>query len=443
MTKSNKKIKRSRGCPVLKEVSKDAIDLCLSRLEKPRYTNKKKTIKHLVVILRKLFSINKEGIPGIISLSNFKRRKTLTYNFGRNLRNDLESLNLIKCEDNGKWKLIKELDNKPIANRYSPSPELLQADFWGSERVKSARNYYRKIHLEAPTNFGSIVKPNPISKIEIPTNVKSRLEKPTGLTFSKMTAFEMLKILDPVEQQKSLEKLRRFLGTAFLTENQTIIPLRWKQAITGRIYASKPAIQHLPKIFRKRCLVSETDDPVFELDFKNFEIRILFKLAEETIPNDDIYQLIADSSFLDLDREIVKTTLIPILNKQTLNDIEWNRDLDWDEKIIAKMNYKAVTESMSILYPKAFKLLNELPDAELQRQGAKIFLSCLSKGIDILGTKPLIQIHDGVLLSTNEEEVKTVQTIFESESKKQLGVKIPAELTHLDQPKQEPRRKIA
>lgn len=423
VTKKKKKKKPKRSA--LLPVSSESLELCINRLKVKSLDEK--SVKHLIVILGRLFSYYKK-LPGAIPLSEFERVSKST-EFGGKLLTKLQQVDLITCINLDSWKQDK-------ARQYKPSLELIAADFFDTKRVKSSSDYYKPRFIEIECNQKSEVLSNPDIEIPIPEKVKSRLEQPTGFVFSSDKAKEFFPSLSKEERHDKL------LATKYAMINQplntVLTPTRWEQKEDGRIYAQGPGIQGIPAVVKGNCLVPITNEQVWELDFKNFEIRILLALCNENISEPDVYQLIA--SKVGLEREVVKDHVNPILNRRTIHKLKRNIFANTNEEQKTISEFTSVVKILSELFPSSYarlfpkseeELKNKLEKFELRRKASLIFFKCLSVALALLKDKPLIQMHDGIFFADTEENANEIKQIFETTSEIELGVKIPAKLVQI------------
>src|SRR4030095_2164362 len=105
-----------------------------------------------------------------------------------------------------------------------------------------------------------------------------RLEEGTDLRFSLSNALRCINDLPEEKRVRTLQAGQTALGWL---GNGNPIHTTWTQKPTGRLYASRPAIVNLPSLLRP-ALKPLNGGILCEIDFQNFETRILH--AEAGIP---------------------------------------------------------------------------------------------------------------------------------------------------------------
>ena len=203
--------------------------------------------------------------------------------------------------------------------RFLPSSELLWANA-GQQVVDNVADYLARRYTSRGTRSASEVILCPESLVPISADVVARLREGTGLRFNGNEAAKLL-IDQPEERCRQLLQAAQaacgFLG------NGNHVHTQWIQKPSGRLYAAGPAVTNMPKLLRP-AWEPVSSGVVAELDYQNFEFRILHAEAGVIAPDGDLAAILGAD--VGLTRSQVKGVLNPMLHGQTRGNLVWRKD---------------------------------------------------------------------------------------------------------------------
>jgi len=157
-----------------------------------------------------------------------------------------------------------------------------------------------------------------------------------------------------------------------------------------------------------------------EIDFQNFEPRILYAKAGVIAPQGDYAQFIGDQ--IGLSRENVKAVLNPLLHGQTHGNLvgaeEWGK-LEDRKKVETFLRSESPTVWQMI------QLVQHDP-CLLQRLGAEVFFAVYGQVLITEGLSAGFPLHDGCVLPLDDEaQLLRVKRVFEEVGSEKLGQPLP------------------
>jgi hypothetical protein len=340
---------------------------------------------------------------------------------GRFIQEGIVECGLAKCMDWDSWKPTFWDFREATPRAFVPSCELLLADT-GPEVVSNFPNYCSGRHeLRDPLHTESrLVWLNPRSRVVVPKNVAMALQRGTGI-YCDFTAIPRL-LLSLPESERS-RTLCAALASTGRVQVEELLPI-WKQHGWGRLYCSKPALINMPKVL----LVALRDingRPLWNVDFSSYELRIACRCFGQRMPDGDAYRSLADGC--GITRTRVKTIINPMLHGQTKHQMWYSEARDRE----AIADRPLVEKAMARLFPKLFAGLECLrrDSSMLQREGAKIFFSCMAAALRQCEIRAAgVPKHDGWIFAGDESQAKAVHNVFEREAERAAGLCLPVNM---------------
>ena len=185
----------------------------------------------------------------------------------------------------------------------------------GAEVVDNAADYIAARFSLRQFTYKSSVELCPESGVSIPFAVVSSLEAGTGFS---LNLDKGVAALQGLSDQKCANILRDGQWALGGLGNTGPIHAHERQKQSGRIYSSKPAIVNLPKPLRV-VLQPINGSCVDSVDYRNFELRVLFSAAGIEAPPGDCATYIGDA--MGLSRTAVKNVVNPWLHGQTRGNL--------------------------------------------------------------------------------------------------------------------------
>jgi hypothetical protein len=390
-------------------VSPQCVTLCKERLAEIGIDLSCLAVRELVYLLQRVLHTTSDGAA--LPLSQFS-----SLGLGRKLLDGLLQVGLIWCPDPDSWKPRGYDIHNARARRFLPTSELLLVASADAETVNSGAAYLSGTFGQREIIQQSIVQSAPNSDVTIPSYVAARLKEGTGLTFNLNDA---LPILNGLVEEKRARTL--LAGQAALNWLGSRHPIHtsWIQKPTGRLYASRPAIVNLPSLLRP-ALRPVDGGILCEVDFQNFEARILHAKAGITAPPGDYAEFVGNQ--IGLQREDVKEVLNPALHGQTQGN------LVGAEKWKKLENRIKVEEFLKRHFPSVWEMIETVKNDHsiLQRRGAQVFFSAYEMALKTEDLPAGIPLHDGwVFPAKDGAQVLRVKDVFEHIGSEMLGQPMP------------------
>ena len=390
-------------------ISRRCVTLCKERLAGIGIRLSCRGVIELVWLLQRVLHTTPNGAA--LPESSFS-----SVGLGRKLLDGLSQVGLIWCPDLESWKPRGYDIHNAKARRFLPTSELLLVANTDLETVNSGAAYLSGTFEQREIRHQSIVQPASDSGVAIPSLVAARLEEGTGLSFNLTYA---MPILNGLVEERRARILQAGQGALGWLGGREPIHTSWIQKPTGRLYASAPAIVNLPSLLRP-ALEPLDGGILCEVDFQNFEPRILHAEAGIAAPRGDYAEFVGHQ--IGLRREDVKAVLNPALHGQTQGNLVGAKE--W-EKL---ENRKKVEEFLKREFPKVWEMI-EITQKDpflLQRRGAQVFFPSYEIALrteDLLAGIPL---HDGwVFPAKDEAQLLRVKEIFEQVGTEVLGQPMP------------------
>jgi hypothetical protein len=340
---------------------------------------------------------------------------------GRFIQEGIVECGLATCMD---WHSSKPTDwdlRNATPRAFVPSCELLLADT-GPEVVSNFSDYCSGRHeLRDPLHTEwLLVRLDSDSGVDVPDNVVIALQRGTGI-YSDFDATRVL--LQSLPEHERSRILCAALASTGRVQVEELAPI-WQQHKWGRLYCGKPALVNMPRALLP-ALRSVTGLALWNVDFSSYELRIACRCFGQRMPDRDAYETLADES--GITRTRVKNIVNPMLHGQTKHQM-WYSDAP-DREAIA--DRPLVEKAMAQVLPKLFAALERLrrDSSMLQREGAKIFLSCMAAALrqcDIGAAG--VPKHDGWIFAGDESQAKAVHNVFEREAERATGVRLPVNM---------------
>jgi len=401
-------------------INVSAIQLCLAALNSSGFKITSKRRKYLIWILSRVLHTTDAGSK--IRSTDFQRHE-----LGALILELLCDARLITCLDwysylptNG------EIENAE-ARRFLPSSELLLADMQGGSYIRSFAEFEFGKYASVDSEPGSVeIILNQESGVKVPDQLVETLRAGSGLIFNRNQLPAI--IGDLSEEQGKVHTLlatRRSIGIS-----EGIIRPSFRQARDGRLFAFRPALCSLPK--KARIGLSNINGrQLFDVDYRQQEIRIASALIGKKLPEDDFYASIGRE--FGLTRTEVKEIINPILNGQTIQNIRNNKELEYDERIKRLENYGSVDEYLqSNGFSAILDTLFKKDKLILHRYGAEIFLNAISEAIERFKLMAGLPLFDGWIFAADTRVAKRVAAIFEQSSRRTLNAVIPVSCSDLN-----------
>ena len=401
-------------------VNVTAIQLCLAALESKGFRITRKRREYLIWILSRVLHTTDAG-AGIRS-DSFPRHE-----LGVSILEFLCEVNLITCID---WYSYLPT-NREIKNsktrRFSPSSGLLLADMQGESYISSCAEFESGKYVTMDSGVGNVeVILNRESGVKVPDQLVETLRTGSGLIFDRDQLPAIIgNLSEEREKVNTLLAIRKAIG-----RSEGIIRPSFRQARDGRLFAFQPALCNLPKIARTG--LSNVDGrQLFDVDYRQQEIRIASALSGKKLPEDDFYASIGRD--VGLTRAEVKEIINSILNGQTVHNILNNPRLKYAEcaersenydRVYGYLNNNGFDEILDTLFKKD-KLI-------LHRYGAEIFLNAISEAIERFKLMAGLPLFDGWIFAADSRRAKQVAYIFEQASRRILNTVIPVSCSDLN-----------
>jgi hypothetical protein len=390
-------------------ISPNCVALCKERLAGIGIRLSCKGVTELVWVLQRVLHTTVNGAALPLSLFS-------SVGLGRKLLDGLSQVGLIWCPDPDSWKPRGYDIHNARARRFLPASELLLVACTDPETVDSGAAYLSNTFGQREIIQQSIVQSAPNCGVAIPSHVAARLGEGTGLTFNLNNA---LPILNGLVEEKRVRTL--LAGQAALNWLGSRHPVHtsWIQRPTGRLYASRPAIVNLPSLLRP-ALRPVNGGLLCEVDFQNFEPRILHAEAGILAPPEDYAEFVGNQ--IGLQRKDVKAVLNPALHGQTQGNLvgaeEW-------EKLENRIK---VEEFLKRYFPSIWAMIEMVQHDKsfLQRRGAQVFFSAYEMALRRENLPAGIPLHDGwVFPAKDEAQVLRVKDVFEQVGLELLNQPMP------------------
>jgi hypothetical protein len=284
------------------------------------------------------------------------------------------------------------------------------------EIVDSAAAYLSGKYRARPMPVNSTVTLAPDLEFLITPHICEQLERGTGLSFNLSKAMPILAGFGDEKCAHNLQAAQTALGSL---GGGYPIHTNWIQKPCGRLYARQPPIINLPS--RLRSALEPVDGGIScEVDFQNFEPRILYAQAGVIAPQGNYAQFIGDQ--VGLPRENVKAVLNPLLHGQTHGNLvgaeEWAKLED----------RKKVERFLRSESPPVWQMIQLVQNDSslLQRCGAEVFFPVYAKVLTTEGLSAGLPLHDGCVLAVEDEaQLLRVKRVFEEVGTEQLGQPLP------------------
>jgi hypothetical protein len=390
-------------------VSPQCVTLCKERLAEIGIDLSCLKVRELVYLLQRVLHTTLDGAA--LPLSRFS-----SLGLGRKLLDGLLQVGLIWCLDPDSWKPYSYDIRNAKARRFLPTSELMLVASADAETVNSGAAYLSGTFGQREIIQQSIVQSAPDSGVTIPSHVTAQLEKGTGLAFNLNNALPILHGL--VEERRARTLLAGQAALNWLGSRHRI-HTSWIQKPTGRLYASRPAIVNLPSLLRP-ALRPRNGGVLCEVDFQNFEARILHSQAGIPAPAGDYAEFVGNK--IGIHRDDVKQVLNPALHGQTQGNLIGTKE--W-EKLDNRIK---VEKFLKREFPKVWETIAMMQNDHslLQRRGAQVFFSAYERALKTEDLPAGIPLHDGwVFPAKDEAQVLRVKDVFEHIGSEMLGQPMP------------------
>ena len=389
-------------------ISPNCVTLCKERLEGIGIYLLCLGIRELVYLLQRVLHTTADG-------ASLPLWRLSSPGLGRKLLNGLLFVGLISCPNPNSWKPLNYDISNAKGRRFLPTAELLMANL-GSEVVNSAADYLSGAYRRREVRCHSTVVLKPESGVPISSCVVELLKKGTGLRFDLPNALPRISDLTEEKRVRILQAGQAALGWL---GSEDSIHTTWTQTQTGRLYASQPAIVNLPGLLRP-ALKPLNGGILSEVDFQNFELRILHGEAGIPAPAGDYAEFVGNQ--VGLCREDVKAVLNPALHGQTRGNLVGAKE--W-EKLENRIK---VEEFLKRDLPAVWEMIETMQKDHslLHRRGAQLFFPAYEMALKTENLPAGIPLHDGwVFPAKDEAQVLRVKEIFEQVSTEMLGQPMP------------------
>src|ERR1017187_887547 len=389
-------------------ISPLVVDFCLDRHAQAGITLSVNGVRELFYILQRVLHTTHDGAS--LPLSSLS-----SPTLGRKILNGLLRVRLIRCVDPDSWK-PRDFDFRNAKARcFLPSSELLLANI-GLETVSSAADYRSHVYGRREIRESSDVILNPASQIFLSDHTIETLQRGTGLQFNLNRAVSILKTEE--ESRRSL-LLQSGFAAVGRTGAKVEIQTCWKQHKGGRLYASEPAIVNLPTPLR-RALEPVDRGIRCEVDYVNFELRILHAEAGLQAPEGDIATTLGEQ--IGHRREQVKAVINPWMHGQTLGNLVGTGDC---EKLQTRIELEKLLRRTT---PALCDVIDDLRDDKyrLQRRGAEVFFTAFETALRNENVPAGIPLHDGwIFPAKDKSQLLRVKAIFENMGQEMLSQPMP------------------
>jgi len=260
----------------------------------------------------------------------------------------------------------------------------------------------------------------PESGVPISADVVARLLGGTGLRFNLNRATTLLADAPEPKRRRLLQAAQGAVG--FLG-NGSQAHTRWSQKPSGRLYSAGPALTNLPKLLRP-AWEPISSGVLAEVDYQNFETRILHSEAGLKAPDGDFAALLGAD--IGLTKNQVKDVLNPMLHGQTCGNLvgrrEWER-IRHRELLVTQL--KRVAPELL----RQMELVQRRPDL-LQHRGAQVFSSAYENALAAENVAAGIPLHDGwVFAAENRAQALRIKRIFEDTASGLLDQPMPVSIS--------------
>ena len=353
-----------------------------------------------------------------------------TQKLAKKLQIKLRDIGIIDCQDWDCWKMTDWKKKNSKRRRFKALDEVITMNLNNPPWVDSYYGYKNDKGTFSPCKTKSSVMLNGASKTCVPDNVARNLINGTGLQIDYAHLNEMLNKYDDEERHK--------LEAAFTCSSRNYhgeLHSNWNQSICGRIYSRQPNIQGIPSILRS-ALQSTENLPIFEVDYKQCELRLAFASLGIELSENNQYEVVADD--LNIPFKYAKTLINPYFNGQRYNEIMYskaNSNISYDEKKEMSVHaqklekYFADRGVMSVVNKLRSK--NDQERNYLKRIGAEIFFDALSTTYNTFKMKTGLMLHDGLIFGAEESVACDIKDFFENAGIKKFGFKLPVRLKNV------------
>ena len=342
-----------------------------------------------------------------------------------------------RVHDADSWK--QTATSKAESRRYSPNVQTLLPFLTEASAVRSHLDYMRGKDTPPRPRGPVEVTLRPETGVHVPGNVVESMHHGTGLGVDADTASSLIAGLPEHEQVKILRATLGAVGHGAGADGHELKP-DWNQSPKGgRMTANTPGLLSLPRPMRP-VLRGVDGGPVWYVDFDNYELRIALAMAEHHLenPNVDLYQVVGEHT--GMNRQRVKDEITAILHGRREPRILYDKKLTDAARRERLLQHEVVMRGLLELFPPLKKgkvTLETLAQPEhktdLQRRGASVFFDCMSAGLEEIGAQSCgVPWHDGWAFETESESlVQQVANVFETESARLLGQRVPVEIERL------------
>lgn len=352
----------------------------------------------------------------------FNRSKTY-----KDLINQMECAGLLRCERPHAWK--KTYFQKPKKKRYMVDPELVWKIRLDPDKVFTPSEYQYGIKPSVYIPKRSKVILHKDSPVKMPRNIIERLEQGTGFGFDVQSAWHTFQALPEADRPNKVSPLAHSVGA----DPRHIVPEVWEQKKGGRIYAHKPNVQGMPKVFRKHLQPLERGTVTAIIDAKSLHGWYPFKdtneLPDET---DRIYDLLAMEMGPDVTAKEVKSVYLPMLNGQTEAHLKYQERMgkiterDLKRVLFLRSRLKQV---MVLNFSQAMKRTLGASWVPLQEWESNLMNHCLTVALEEVSMAGFIPMHDGLIFAVDgESDCERVRSCFASASQETEGKPMPFSL---------------
>lgn len=340
---------------------------------------------------------------------------------GTRLLRAMVSVGLLECCSWNSWKRLPYHRERP--RRFRASAELGLALLRGP-CATSPLSAIRRRWVTPPAQRRALVVLNPASGVPIAECVVSALMAGTGLMLCPAWALTCVSEMPAARAAALVRCLLPAVGAS--AAEREIVP-DWSQKASGRLYAKSPALCSLPKKLRP-ALIAVGGMPLFELDFRAFELCLALNMARESVPERDPYGMIADHA--GLSRDEAKDFVNPILHGCREANILYNRRKPLAARVESAEKHRACLAALESVFPKVNDWIEQIErdkgrhvlSERLQRRGAEVFLAGLSAALDSAVTAAGLPLHDGwVFAAPDLASARAVTDQFAAAARLVLG----------------------
>lgn len=343
---------------------------------------------------------------------------------GRFIQEGLVDTGVAKCLDWDSWKPTGRDLRNVYARSFLPCWEFLWAGI-GKEVVSSFPAYLaRRVETRLPLHQETtLVLPKGECGVILPSTLIAALNRGTGL-YCDYEALRTILLTRPANDRSRL--LCSALSAIGRAPVEELRPL-WTQAEAGRLYASKPAAINMPKVLLP-ALRSNTGSQLWNVDFSSYELRIACRVTDQTLPNDDAYELLAKHS--GVSRPKVKDVITAMLHGQTQQHCEFSREPGCTRHLDRPLVEGALRHQLPNLAAGMPLLLSD--KTLLQKHGALLFFNSVAAAMEHCGIAASgLPKHDGWVFAATEEQAHRVRKVFQRTAEQTAGCSFPAKLEQI------------